>query len=68
MYIARLVCSDPGCAAELDAEAVTARELEALLCDCGCGFEVVGWADWVTEPPGEVVHLRIRGPVLRDAA
>lgn len=69
MYVARLVCSDPGCAAELDAAALTLRELETLACDCGCGLEVVGWADWAAEAAGgEVVHLRRRGPVLRDAA
>jgi hypothetical protein len=68
VYVARLVCSDPGCAAELDAEALTQQELETLICDCGCGLEIVGWADWVQGPGGEVVHLRLRGAALRDAA
>jgi hypothetical protein len=67
MFVARLVCSDGECAAEAAAEAATPRELESLLCDCGCALEVIGWPDWVDEP-AEVVVLRARLGELRDAA
>jgi hypothetical protein len=65
--VARLICSDVACAAELTAEAGRAAELERLICDCGCALEVLGWPDWVGEP-AEVVTLRVAGARLRDAA
>jgi hypothetical protein len=67
--VARLVCSDPACAAELDAEASEPAELERLLCDCGCALEVIAWPDRVEEP-AEVVLLyaRVRGREQRRAA
>lgn len=49
MFIARLICSDPGCAEEREAEAPTLDELERLLCDCGCTFEIIAWPDRVDE-------------------
>jgi hypothetical protein len=68
MYVARLICSDVQCAAELTAEAAEALELETLLCACGCTLEIIGWPDWVDEP-GEVVMLRTRSArALRSAA
>jgi hypothetical protein len=67
VFVARLICSDAECAADHTAESVTAAELETLLCDCGCVFEVIGWADWVDEP-AEVVALAVRPSALRDAA
>ena len=67
MFVARLICSDARCAAEHTAESVTAAELETLLCDCGCVFEVIGWPDWLDEP-AEVVALTVRRSELRDAA
>ena len=45
MYVARLICSDERCADEILAEARTLEELETLACDCGCGFELIGWPD-----------------------
>jgi hypothetical protein len=68
VFVARLICTDAACAAEVVAEAARAPELERLVCDCGCALEILGWPDWVGEP-GEVVALR-RGaaPRLRDAA
>lgn len=56
MFVARLICSAPDCAEEAVAEAVTLDELERMLCDCGCGFEVIGWPDSVDEL-AEVVTL-----------
>jgi hypothetical protein len=67
VFVARLICSDVECAAEHTAESVSAAELETLLCDCGCAFEVIGWPDWIEEP-AEVVALTVRSPALRDAA
>jgi hypothetical protein len=59
MYTARLVCSDPGCAEALTAETATLRELESLLCECGCALEVVGWPDVAAEPLAQVILLRV---------
>jgi hypothetical protein len=61
MYTARLVCSDPGCAEEIAAETATLAELEALVCDCGCSLEVIGWPDVAAERLAQVIMLRI-GP------
>jgi hypothetical protein len=67
VFVARLICSDAACAAELTAEAIDAGELERLLCDCGCTLEVIAWPDWVDEP-AEVVALTVRPAALRQAA
>ena len=68
MFVARLICSDEGCAAEVAAESATLAELETLACECGCGLAIVGFPDWVEEPA--VVALRRRPPPreLRSAA
>ena len=70
VYVARLICSDAACAAEVAAEAATLRELETLVCDCGCALEPIGWPDSVDEPAAEVISLRVRavGPGLSEAA
>jgi hypothetical protein len=73
MYVARLVCSDEQCAEGVTLEAATLRELEALMCDCGCALEVIGWPDAAAEPLAEVVMLRVAaagsaGCGLSDAA
>ena len=70
MFIARLICSDPGCAEEREAEAPTLEELERLLCDCGCTLEVIAWPDRVDEG-ARVMSLRRDppdDPPLRAAA
>jgi hypothetical protein len=59
MYTARLVCTDPGCAEEVAAQTATLRELEALLCDCGCALELVGWPDVAAEQLAQVILLRV---------
>ena len=51
MYVARLICSDERCAEEILAEARTLEELETLACDCGCGFELMGWPDDAHDDP-----------------
>jgi hypothetical protein len=67
MFVARLICSDTGCAAEAIVEGRRISELETLMCDCGCALEIIGWPDWIDEP-AEVVPLRVRAQPLRDAA
>lgn len=49
VLIARLICSDPECAERITAEAATMRELETMMCDCGCGLEILGWPDHAEE-------------------
>jgi hypothetical protein len=66
VYVALLICSDTACAQEAAAEARTIRELESLICDCGCALAIIGWPDWVDQP-AEVVALPARRE-LRDAA
>jgi hypothetical protein len=60
MYVARLVCSDEACAAEVAAEAATLRELETLVCDCGCALEPIGWPDSVDAPVAAVLVFPAR--------
>jgi hypothetical protein len=68
VFVARLICSDQGCAVELAGEAATLRELETLACDCGCALELIGWPDSVDdEPVAAVISLRVPG-VLSEAA
>ena len=55
VFVARLVCSDPTCAAEAESEAHTLAELETLACECGCGLAIVAFPDWVEE--ADVVEL-----------
>jgi hypothetical protein len=45
MFIAQLICSEPGCPETYEARAATLAELEALACDCGCGLQLVRVAD-----------------------
>jgi len=60
MYLARLVCSDVECAEQSTTETMTLRELEKLVCDCGCAFEVIGFPDVAAEPLAEVILLKAR--------
>lgn len=70
MFVARLICSDPGCDFEDEVEAETLAELEALACDCGCAMAIVGWPDWVEDREAVVHQLRARvaPQAVRDAA
>jgi hypothetical protein len=69
VFVARLICSDSSCAAEVEGEALEAAVLETLVCDCGCALEPLGWPDWV-ERPADIVDLRARARArdLPDAA
>jgi hypothetical protein len=44
VFVATLICSDVDCAEELEAWG-TLEELDALACDCGCVYVVVGIAE-----------------------
>jgi hypothetical protein len=68
VLVARLICSDTACAAELEAEAPTLAELETLICDCGCALEVIAWPDEAPSAGAEVVHLALHARVQRRAA
>jgi hypothetical protein len=45
MLLARIVCSDPRCAEELDASVEELDELDSLVCECGFGFVLVDVAE-----------------------
>ena len=47
MWLARLICTDDGCAVEHEVSAPSLAELEVLACSCGCALHVVGFADHV---------------------
>jgi hypothetical protein len=68
MYAARLVCSDPDCAEELATETATLGELEALVCECGCALEVMGWPDVASESLAQVIMLRVGAGRVPEAA
>jgi hypothetical protein len=40
MLIARMLCSDPGCAEELEIVIAELAELDRACCDCGFGLVV----------------------------
>ena len=44
LFRALLVCSDEGCDAELEIIGPL-EEIEAIACDCGLGFHVIGWPE-----------------------
>jgi hypothetical protein len=52
VLVARLICSDPACAAAFEGRARTLGDLETLACECGCGLAVLGWPDDVEERAG----------------
>ena len=72
MYIARVICSDEECADWLVVEAETLDELEALACECGCTYQVLGVPDFVEETsvvvPLHRRRARIKPPPLPHAA
>ncbi len=64
MYVARLICSDADCAELSTAETLTLRELETLVCECGCALEIIGFPDVSAEPLAEVILLKARARVI----
>lgn len=57
MWFARLHCSEDGCPTEVEVVADTLAELEALSCECGCGLQVIGFADAIDEETALAVML-----------
>lgn len=41
LLLARLVCSDAGCAERADEVVTSLEELDALACECGCTWELL---------------------------
>ena len=68
MYFARLICSDEDCAERVLAEAETVEQLDALACECGCAYQVLGVPDFVEEARAVVIPLRRRSQSLGEAA
>ena len=44
LYRALLVCSDEGCEAEIEVIGPL-EDVEAISCDCGHGFHLIGWPE-----------------------
>jgi hypothetical protein len=47
VFVARLICSNADCSHECEIEAQTFAELEAIACECGCAFQIIGWPNWL---------------------
>ncbi len=47
VFLARLICSDQGCAETFEIYADTLAELATLACYCDCGLQVLGVAESV---------------------
>jgi len=47
---------------------MTLRELETLVCECGCALEIIGFPDVAAEPLAEVILLKARARVAARAA
>ena len=44
LFRAYLVCSDERCDADLEVVG-TLEEIEAIVCECGLGFHLIGWPE-----------------------
>jgi hypothetical protein len=56
MFLARIICSDPGCYEEIEVPIENLDELEGFTCECGHGF-VVATVSELAEQAGEVVSI-----------
>jgi hypothetical protein len=45
MLVVSLVCSDRGCAAEHEAWSPEPRDLDRLMCDCGCALVAIAYSE-----------------------
>jgi hypothetical protein len=45
MLVVTLVCSDRGCAAEHEAWSPEPRDLDRLMCDCGCALVAIAYSE-----------------------
>jgi hypothetical protein len=59
VLVARLICSDPACAAEAEEHAETVEELATLACHCGCGLEVLSVSEAELLDPPRVAGERL---------
>jgi hypothetical protein len=58
MLLARIICSDPECAEELEVTVEDLDELEDYACECGHGFVLITVSEYgETSGPGVVVSL-----------
>lgn len=55
MFVVHVVCSDQGCAEELEAVVETLDDVDDLVCECSCGTVLVSVAELDSEAP--VVEL-----------
>jgi hypothetical protein len=66
MFHVSLICSDEGCAAEVQAWG-SLVDVELLVCDgCGCLLQVVAVSEAAPQP-APVAHLRVRAKLPRAA-
>jgi hypothetical protein len=49
VFHALLICSDPGCAEEIEAYGTRLEQLEALSCECGCALQLLAVSEAVFE-------------------
>ncbi len=59
MLLAMIICSDPGCEAELEVEIAELDELARYGCDCGHAFALTTVSELV-EPAPPVISLPVR--------
>jgi hypothetical protein len=60
VFHALLICSDEGCAEEVEAYGTRLDELEALACECGCAMQIIAVSDVEFErarPPAATLRL-----------
>lgn len=65
MFTARLLCSDPGCAEQLEEHVVALAQLDVLVCACGCTFELLAVS--LAEPASDLL-LPVRFDAWRPLA
>jgi hypothetical protein len=67
MFLATIVCSDPGCDEEREVAVRRIDELDGFPCECGHGFVLVAVAE-LREAGGELVALAPPAQPARRAA
>lgn len=67
MFVATIVCSDPGCDEEREIAVDRIEELDGFACECGHGFVLVAVAE-MRESGGEVIAIETGREPARRAA
>ncbi|MGH2923314.1 MAG: hypothetical protein ACRDKH_04710 [Solirubrobacterales bacterium] len=68
MFLATIICSDPGCDEEHEVAVERLDQLEGFACECGYGFVLAAVAE-LRESGGELIALAPAGePAARRAA